>query len=185
MCPFIQAEQTWAKVLQPKQTDAQRTAGVRNKMSKVPKCRMWVREGDLDLEPHAWRRRQESQWGEVIGLCRFGMTRALICTLKKVFPKKYNQHHHKVDRSSGPTGAFVGSDVNHAQLCVVWVAQMYFLKPFCRRKVEIWGLRRQSACQQNITLGHNVTSVRLNVFTPVLPCSQLLSDCNPITAKTL
>lgn len=77
MRPSIQAEQTGVNVLQPKLTDAQRTAGVGNKLSKVTKRRMWVESSDLEDEQtwnlmpegHMKRRREESQWGEVIGLC--------------------------------------------------------------------------------------------------------------------
>lgn len=49
---------------------------------------------------------------------------------------------------------------------------MSFLKRFRGRKVAIWGLSRQSACQWNITLGHNVTSVRLDF---IYTCSSMWS----------
>lgn len=42
MWPSIQAEQMGVNVLQPKLTDAQRTAGVGNKLSRVTKRRMGV-----------------------------------------------------------------------------------------------------------------------------------------------
>lgn len=49
---------------------------------------------------------------------------------------------------------------------------MSFLKPFRGKKIAIWGLSRQSACQRNITLGHNVTSVRLDF---IYTCSSMWS----------